>query len=123
MPRVTEQLVLGDRSFKAIRPQNNNTPAMFREANASSILTASVINLGVQEEKSSQLDRIRVKASIVQPVMGTEPVGQIDTNRVDIALRLNQATSSANLAILIADFRAFVASSEFELAMKGEAQY
>lgn len=123
MPRVTEQLVLGDRSFKAIRPQNNNTPAMFREVNASSILTASVINLGVQEEKSSQLDRIRVKASIVQPVMGTEPVGQIDTNRVDIALRLNQATSSVNLAILIADFRAFVASSEFELAMKGEAQY
>lgn len=119
MPRISDTIVInGTRNYKAVRPQNGGTPATFREVANKPTVALSLFNLGVTQDKT----RNRVRMSLVQPQVNAEGV-TTDTNRADVTVRLAQATSLADLAQFKADFRAFVASDEFDEAIAGEQQY
>lgn len=119
MPRISETIFVDStRHYKAVRPQNGDTPATFRETANKPVIALSLLNLGVTQDKQ----RTRVRLSLVQPQLNTDGV-VADTNRVDITVRLANLTSVADVDQLKADLRAFVASYEFDVALNGEQQY
>lgn len=119
MPRISDTIAInGTRKYKAVRPQNGDTPATFREVADKPTVSLSLLNLGVTQDKT----RNRVRMSLIQPQVNAEGV-TTDTNRADVTIRLAHVTSLTNLAQFKADFRAFVASDEFDEAIAGEQQY
>lgn len=119
MPRISNAIqVNSDRQYKAVRPQNGDTPATFREVANKPMIALSLLNLGVTQDKS----RTRVRLSLVQPQINAEGV-TTDTNRADVTIRLANATLLKDLAQFKADLKAFIASNEFEEAIAGEQQY
>lgn len=119
MPRISDTIAIGvDRKYKAVRPQNGETPATFREMANKPSIALSLLNLGVTQDKT----RTRVRVSLVQPQLNAEGI-VADTNRADITIRLANSTLIANLDQFKADLLAFVDSNEFSLAMAGEQQY
>lgn len=119
MPRISETIVInGTRNYKAVRPQNGDTPATFREVADKPTIALSLLNLGVTQDKL----RTRVRMSLVQPQLNAEGI-VADTNRGDITLRLANTTSLADIAQFKADLRAFIDSNEFDDAIAGGQQY
>lgn len=119
MPRISDTIAISvDRKYKAVRPQNGETPATFREMANKPTIALSLLNLGVTQDKS----RTRVRISLVQPHLNAEGI-VADTNRADITIRLANSTTTADIGQFKADLYAFVNSNEFSLAMAGEQQY
>jgi hypothetical protein len=119
MPRISDVISIDDnRNYKAVRPQNGDTPATFREVADKPTIELSLLNLGVTQDKS----RTRVRLSLVQPQINAEGVIS-DTNRADINVRLANTTSLADLDQFKADLIAIILSDEFEEAIAGEQQY
>lgn len=119
MPRISDNIAIGtNRKYKAVRPQNGETPATFREVANKPAIALSLINLGVTQDKA----RTRVRVSLVQPQLNAEGI-VADTNRADITIRLANRTLVADLDQLKADLLALVNSAEFSLALAGEQQY
>lgn len=119
MPRISDSIAISaSRKYKAVRPQNGETPATFREVAAKPTIALSLINLGVTQDKA----RTRVRVSLVQPRLNAEGI-VADTNRADVTLRLANSTTIADLDQLKADLLALVNSTEFSLALAGEQQY
>lgn len=119
MPRISDTIVInGTRNYKAVRPQNGDTPATFREVAAKPSIVLSLFNLGVTQDKT----RNRVRMSLIQPQLNAEGI-VVDTNRADVTLRLANTTSLADLTQFKADLRAFIASGEFDEAIAGNQQY
>lgn len=119
MPRISDVIAIGaDRKYKAVRPQNGDTPATFREVAAKPAIALSLLNMGVTQDKA----RTRVRVSLVQPQLNAEGI-VADTNRADITIRLANSTLVANLNQFKIDLLAIVDSAEFALALAGEQQY
>lgn len=119
MPRITDAIFVDStRHYKAVRPQNGDTPATFREVADKSVIALSLLNLGVTQDKQ----RTRVRLSLVKPQLNYDGI-VIDTNRVDVTVRLANTTSTTDVNQLKADLRAFIASNEFDFAIDGEQQY
>lgn len=119
MPRISDVINVDvNRQYKAVRPQNGDTPATFREVAVKPTIALSLLNLGVTQDKL----RTRVRLSLVQPQINAEGIAT-DTNRADVTIRLANATSLQDLAQFKADLQAFIASDEFEEAIAGEQQY
>lgn len=119
MPRISDVISIDDnRNYKAVRPQNGDTPATFREVADKPTIALSLLNLGVTQDKS----RTRVRLSLIQPQINAEGV-TTDTNRADVTIRLANSTSLTDLAQFKADLKAFIQSDEFEEAIAGEQQY
>lgn len=120
MPRISDVIAMGhDRKYKAVRPQNGETPATFREVADKPSIALSLLNLGVTQDKT----RTRVRVSLVQPQLNAEGTVVADTNRADITIRLANSTPVADLDQFKIDLLAFVDSNEFALALAGEQQY
>lgn len=119
MPRISDSISIdATRKYKAVRPQNGDTPATFREVATKPTIALSLLNLGVTQDKS----RTRVRLSLIQPQINAEGV-TTDTNRADVTIRLANATSLQDLDQFKIDLKAFIASDEFEEAIAGEQQY
>lgn len=120
MPRISDTILIGaDRNYKAVRPQNGDTPATFREVASKPSIALCLLNLGVTQDKT----RTRVKMSLVQPQLNAEKAIVVENNRADITVRLSNATSATDLGQFKADLRAFINSDEFDKALAGEQQY
>lgn len=119
MPRISDVIgIANNRKYKAVRPQNGETPATFREVANKPAIALSLLNLGVTQDKA----RTRVRVSLVQPQLNAEGI-VADTNRADITIRLANSTLVADLDQFKIDLLAFVDSNEFALALAGEQQY
>lgn len=123
MPRITEELALASTKYKAVRPQNGDSPASFREVNASKALTdLKMINLGVTQGTTGQRVFYRTKASIVSPRHDSE--GQLlPSDRFDLNVRLSAQVTEADIVALQTEVSKFVLSSEFKSALAGDAQF
>lgn len=123
MPRITETLSLDNVNYKAIRPQNGDSPASFREVNAAKALTAlAMINLGVSQTTSNQRTYYRTKASIVVPRHDSE--GQLlPSDRFDLTGRLSSEFTEADITAFQKTISLFVLSNEFKAALAGDAQF
>lgn len=125
MPRISDTITLGEglRAFKAIVPQNGNTPAKFREQNPAKGLTGlALLNVGVSEDTSAGRPCIKTKTSIVYPHLDEKNV-VVSTSRFDIATRIDRVVTSAEVAIMRSELIALIKSPEFAAALTGEQQY
>lgn len=119
MPRISDAIqVDSNRQYKAVRPQNGDTPATFREVARKPTIALSLLNLGVTQDKL----RTRVRLSLIQPHINADEV-IVDTNRADVTIRLANTTSLLDLDQFKTDLKAFIDSNEFEEAIAGEQQY
>lgn len=130
MPRITEQLTLTTTSpsatatFKAVRPQNGQTPAMWRNSDEGrAIGLRPVINLGVISDTSANRDVTRVNLSYVQPLVDLK--GEVlQPNRVTMKVRIDDtASTSASIDELHSALIAMVLSAEFAAALRGDQQF
>lgn len=121
MPRISEQLELGTTVFKAVRPQNAQTPAQFRQSGVS-YATAKDLNLGVQITKTASRSTRRGTTSLTIPVFNAEGV-LLYTDRIDIKTRFDALTPDATVEASLAEVAALVVSNEFKLLAKGEEQF
>lgn len=119
MPRISDTLTIGETErFRAIRPQNNTTPAAFREISATKKPNElTLLNMGASEES----ERYRSKLSLVVPVYLEGK--QVDTNRIDLTARINKAATAAEIAQIKSDLRGLIASNEFDALFEGQQQY
>lgn len=123
MPRIAESLSLASIQYKAVRPQNGDSPASFREVNAEKALTdLEMVNLGVTQGTTGQRTYFRTKASIVIPRHDSE--GQLlPSDRFDLAVRLSSQLTEADISVLVTKVSEFVLSNEFKAALAGDAQF
>lgn len=123
MPRIAESVTLADKTMKAVRPQNGDTPAMFRESNSSKGLAdLAVLNMGTTTGLLQSSTVYRATSSLVYPsvVIGERT---LPADRFDVKVRISAENTSADIATKLADFRAFVGSEEFAQLIIGEAQF
>lgn len=123
MPRITETLSLGTMTYKAVRPQNGDTPAAFRQVDGNKPLSLLwMLNQGVTQSKSNNLTVNRVKSSLVVPRIDKE--GKLQpSDRIDLTARIGLETTATDIELLRDQLVAYVSSSEFLLALSGEAQF
>lgn len=123
MPRISETIALATTTYKAIRPQNGDSPASFREVNAAKALTdLTMINLGVSQSTTGQRTFYRTKASIVHPRHDSE--GQLlPSDRFDLTGRLSSELTEADITALQQKLSLFVLTAEFKAALAGDAQF
>lgn len=123
MPRITESLALADNTYKAVRPQNGDSPASFREVHATKALTdLEMINLGVTQNTTNQRTYFRTKASVVIPRHDSE--GKLlPSDRFDLTVRLGSQSTGADIDALAAKVSALILSNEFKAALAGDAQF
>lgn len=125
MPRISDAITLGEglRTFKAIVPQNGNTPAKFREQNSKLGLTSlALLNIGVSEDMSAGRPCIKTKTSVVYPHLNEEKV-VVSTSRLDIATRIDRVVTSTEVTVMRSELIALINSPEFAAALTGEQQY
>lgn len=123
MPRINDTLALASTTYKAIRPQNGDSPASFREVDATKALTSlEMINLGVTQSTTGQRTYYRTKASIVAPRHDSE--GRLlPSDRFDITARLSSELTEADITEFQQKLSLFVLSNEFKAALAGDAQF
>lgn len=123
MPRISETLSLGTMTYKAVRPQNGDTPAAFRQVDGLKPLSLLwMLNQGVTQGQSGNLTVNRVKSSVVAPRIDTEGKLQ-SSDRIDLTARIGLETTAAEIELLRDQLAAYVISDEFLLALMGEAQF
>lgn len=121
MPRISETLVLGTTTYKAVRPQNQLTPAQFRQTGVAFAL-AKDLNLGVQITKTAGRSTRRGTISLTIPVFDAEGV-LLYTNRIDIKTRFDAGTPDANIDAVLAEIGALMSTTELVALVKGEEQF
>lgn len=126
MPRISETIALAGAkttTYKATRPQNGDSPASFREVNATKALAdLEMINLGVSQTSSGQRTYYRTKASMVSPRHDSE--GQLlPSDRFDLTGRLSSELTEADITALQEKLSLFILSPEFKAALAGDAQF
>lgn len=123
MPRISESLTLATVQYKAVRPQNGDSPAAFREVDANKALTSlEMLNLGVTQGTTSFRTFYRTKASLVIPRHDSE--GKLlPSDRFDLNARLGAQLTEAEITTLVTKVSEFVLSDEFKAALAGDAQF
>lgn len=121
MPRISETLKLGETTYKAVRPQNGQTPAQFRQ-NGVTFAESRDLNLGVQITKTANHSVRRSTGSLVVPVFDDKGV-LMYTDRVDIKTRFDTLTTDANISSILAEVAALIASPEYIALVKGNEQF
>ena len=123
MPRISATLALASTTYKAIRPQNGDSPASFREVSTTKALTnLEMINIGVSQTMTNQRAYYRTKVSIVMPRHDSE--GQLlPSDRFDLTGRLSSELTEADITALQNKLSLFVLSNEFKAALAGDAQF
>lgn len=123
MPRIAESVILADKTMKAVRPQNGDTPAMFRESDSTKGLAdLAVLNMGTTTGLLQGSTVYRATSSLVYPsvVIGERT---LPADRFDVKVRISAENTSTDIATKLAEFRAFVGSDEFAQLIIGEAQF
>lgn len=124
MPRISAQLSLGDiLTMKPVRPQNGNTPAMFRESDTQKGLKELVVlNMGTITDELQNSTVYRATSSLVFPslVVGDRTA---PADRFDLKVRISAERSPSEVADFLAFFRAYVETDEFADLIIGEAQF
>lgn len=121
MPRISETLELGTTVFKAVRPQNQLTPAQFRETGVA-YAVAKDLNLGVQITKTAGRSTRRGTISLTIPHYDVEGVLQY-TDRIDVKTRFDAVTPDATVNAILAEVAALFATDELIALAKGEEQF
>lgn len=124
MPRITETLTLGTIQYKAIRPQDGNSPAIFREVDEKPLHNRVTISLGVTTTKDNATGRVyyRPKATYVVPRSDTEGKA-LPSDRLELSGRIAADNSEAAVQLFLEQLGGLVKSSEFASACAGEAQF
>lgn len=123
MPRIAESVDLADKTMKAVRPQNGDTPAMFREFDPlKGLADLAVLNMGTTTGLLQDSTVYRATSSLVYPsaVIGERT---LPADRFDVKVRISAENTSTDIATKLAEFRAFVGSNEFAQLIIGEAQF
>lgn len=124
MPRITETLKLGTIQYKAIRPQDGNSPAIFREQGELPLHARVMISIGVTTTKdnASGQTSYRPKATYVKPRSDKEGK-PLPSDRLEISGRIAADNSEAAVQLLLEQLSGLVSSTEFTSACAGEAQF
>lgn len=124
MPRITETLILGTIQYKAIRPQDGNSPAIFRELGEKPLHDRVMISIGVTTTKDNASGQMyyRPKATYVVPRSDTEGKS-LPSDRLEISGRIAADNSEAAVQLFLEQLSGLVSSDEFTSACAGEAQF
>lgn len=124
MPRISETLTLGTIQYKAIRPQDGNSPAIFREQGAKPLHARVMISIGVTTTKDNASGQMsyRPKATYVLPRSDSEGK-PLPSDRLEISGRIAADNSEAAVQLLLKQLGSLVSSTEFASACAGEAQF
>ena len=121
MPRISEKITLGVTDYKAVRPQNGQTPAQFRQQDVT-FAEARDLNLGVQITKTANRSTRRSTSSLVVPKFSTDGV-LLHTDRIDIKTRFDTSTTDTEIESILAEVAALLRSEEFSSLAKGNEQF
>lgn len=123
MPRIADSVTLAEKTMKAVRPQNGDTPAMFRESNTNKGLSElAVLNMGTTTGLLQGSTVYRATSSLVYP---SKVIGErsLPADRFDVKVRVSADSTSVEITERLAEFRAYVNSNEFAQLIVGEAQF
>lgn len=122
MPRIKDAILLADKEYKAVRPQNGQTPATFREASTEALAERAVLNMVSTLDSLQSSPLYRSNSSLVVPHLNSEGV-PFAPNRYEVKTRISSHTSVADIMSELAQFRAYVNSTEFADLIVGDAQF
>lgn len=122
MPRISDSLTLNKTTFNAVRPQNGETPASFREAGTKPLVEQAIVNMGASIEKTASRHVFRGKVAIVKPNAIVNGI-QAPAHRIDVTSRLGSELTDSDIAELLEVLKDLVGSTEFAALIRGQEQY
>lgn len=122
MPRIKDAVTLAEVEYKAVRPQNGQTPATFRETSSETLAERAVLNMVTTLDSLQSSPLYRSSSSLVVPHLNSDGT-PFAPNRYEVKTRVNSNTSTADIALELAQFRAYVNSIEFADLIVGDAQF
>lgn len=122
MPRIQDAIILATVNYKAVRPQNGQTPATFREASTEALAARAVLNMVTTLDSLQSSPLYRSSSSLVVPHLNSDGT-PLAPNRYEIKTRINSQTATGDITAELAQFRAYVNSDEFADLIIGEAQF
>lgn len=125
MPRISETLTLATKTYKPTRPQNGDTPALFREVNTSKKLAElNLVNVGVTQSTLQSVAVFRPKVTIVlPPALPADGTTALPANRLEFVGRIIASSSETQVDEYITMLSDLVSSSEFKALLLGDAQF
>lgn len=125
MPRISETLTLATKTYKPTRPQNGDTPALFREVDTSKKLAElNLVNVGVTQSTLQGVTVFRPKVTIVlPPVLKDDGTTTLPANRLEFGGRIIASSSETEVDSYITMLTDLVGSDEFKALMLGDAQF
>lgn len=125
MPRISETLTLATQTYKPTRPQNGDTPALFREVNnLKKLAELNLVNVGVTQSTLQGVAVLRPKATVVlPPALLADGTTTIPANRLEIVGRVNASSSETEVDSYIALLSSLVNSAEFKALLLGDTQF